>query len=823
MFTWTPKSTPFDGAFGEGQCCIRLPSGRQLIGASYEIGEAIAVSDNGGATWTVRSSPFDAGQVLGLAFSAPLGQLVAVGLSNDGSVSVAYSTDEGDTWTASGDPFGLANSGYGACVVWDDGEALFVAGADNLTTVIVTAADASAGWTPQTTPLDGNGVSFNGRAASIIRSSILSAWVAVGRDGANDKTGMTSADAAAWAVIAVGPFPAAAIGQAIVEDTVAGKLIAGGYNTATVIATSTDGATWAAPTSPLDGSFVNGLASLDGTTLAVGQGYTMESLDGGLIWTSDPTSMFASPGNGFAVCFTTDNAHALGVGYSSDFSLTAESGSSFVGPPTAPDPPTLDSATPSIGAVTLAWSPGFDGGSSIIGYNIYRGSTSGSETLYATVGAVTSHVDTGVLASETYFYQVTAINAVGESSVSNELSATLPLPRVVRFQIGHQWRFVVTELDMTILTFLDRLAENRMVVYTLNAPAVATGQVPSDNPEVNILAGDGDPLVSYSNRLLFGFRREAGTPPWVCRFAGILMQLEDAATTDVPSSLYTAYDPWQYLLSRPIRDQDLALPGPKGLTFDGADTTLDQIAYGFIANTVIADGTVYTDLGGGTIETIPFSGTINFQQGTSVGDALTQICNLGLCDIWFSPLYDPAGNPDLIARLNIYVQQGATRSSAIFAWDAPSKSLVGISRLLDGAQLGNEIQFYNGQGGPPVTLQTGGASVAKFGEYWAQQFFPVQTAAVAVESMAAQQLLLRQLGRRTVAINPAPERSPDPFTEYFLGDLCPIYATKRLRQTLPAPGEATNYTRIYGIPVTIPNDAPETVQQLLTSPDGFTP
>lgn len=402
-----------------------------------------------------------------------------------------------------------------------------------------------------------------------------------------------------------------------------------------------------------------------------------------------------------------------------------------------------------------------------------------------------------------------------------------------QFVNGKLWRFVVTDLACKTLTFLDRLAENRQVTYTLNAPAVATGNVPSDNPEVNILNSPGslggEPFVSYSDRLLFGFRREGGAggsldEPWICRFAGILMQLEDSAASDVATSSYSAYDPWQYLFSRPIRKDDLTLPGPDGITFTGGSLeTLDEIARGFIVNTIAADGSVFVNVDGGHIDSVPFSGSINFQQGTSVGDALQQICNTGELDIWFSPVYDPVGHPGIIANLNIYVQQGSTRSSAIMAWDSPSKSLVGISRLLDGAQMANKVQFYNGPGGPAVALQSDATSVTKYGQYWAQQFFPAQTQTAAVVAMAAQQLLLRKIGRRTLTINPAPERSPEPFTEYFLGDLLPVYATNRLRQTLPAPGETTNYQRIYGIPVVISDDALETVSQLLTSPDGFTP
>ena len=403
--------------------------------------------------------------------------------------------------------------------------------------------------------------------------------------------------------------------------------------------------------------------------------------------------------------------------------------------------------------------------------------------------------------------------------------SSFPLPKL--------WRFAVADLEGTILTWLDSLAEQRNVTYTLNAPAVATGHVPSDNPQVDLIVGSGslagDPLVSYGDRIMWGFRRDGGAissmnpGPWTCRFAGILMQLDDSASSDDATSAYTSMDPWQLMMSRPVRANDGTLPGPDGLTFSGGTTTLDQVAVNLIDNTDVYDGFTYIDASGGTIETIPFTDDITIQQGTSVGDALTQLCNTGLMDIWMEPVYDPSVVPPFLVRLNIYAQQGATRNDAVMSWDSPGKSLVGIDRLLDGAQLANEIQFYNGPGGPAVALQSDLGSRLKYGEYWAQQFFPAQTQAQAVVYMAQAQLSLRKIGKRTVTLNPAPERAPDPFTDYFLGDLVPIYATKRLRQTLPAPQESTNYTRIYGIPIDISDDAVETVSQLLSSPDGFSP
>jgi hypothetical protein len=74
--------------------------------------------------------------------------------------------------------------------------------------------------------------------------------------------------------------------------------------------------------------------------------------------------------------------------------------------------------------VQLSWSaPASDGGSPITGYNIYRGTVSGGETLLTSVGNVTSFKDTSTTRGQTYYYIVKAVNAVGESPASNEASA----------------------------------------------------------------------------------------------------------------------------------------------------------------------------------------------------------------------------------------------------------------------------------------------------------------------------------------------------------------------------------------------------------------
>jgi subtilisin family serine protease len=91
--------------------------------------------------------------------------------------------------------------------------------------------------------------------------------------------------------------------------------------------------------------------------------------------------------------------------------------------PTAPAAPTLG-ATAGNGQVSLSWTTPNDGGSAITGYKILRGATSGGETPYQSLGVVTSYVDTGVTNGQTYYYKVSAVNAIGTGAASNEVAKT---------------------------------------------------------------------------------------------------------------------------------------------------------------------------------------------------------------------------------------------------------------------------------------------------------------------------------------------------------------------------------------------------------------
>ena len=100
-----------------------------------------------------------------------------------------------------------------------------------------------------------------------------------------------------------------------------------------------------------------------------------------------------------------------------------------IGPPTAPTNPTAVSSTP--GAVTLTWAaPTSTGGRPITGYRIKAYSDPSATVALpgspVTVGLTSTYTWTGLTEGTTAYFQITAVNEVGESP------ATALLPVVVK-------------------------------------------------------------------------------------------------------------------------------------------------------------------------------------------------------------------------------------------------------------------------------------------------------------------------------------------------------------------------------------------------------
>jgi hypothetical protein len=81
------------------------------------------------------------------------------------------------------------------------------------------------------------------------------------------------------------------------------------------------------------------------------------------------------------------------------------------------------SATAGPNEVALRWTAPANGNRGISGYQVLRGTAAGTETPYATLdGSATSFTDTSVSPTTTYFYKVQAVNSLGSSPLSNEVS-----------------------------------------------------------------------------------------------------------------------------------------------------------------------------------------------------------------------------------------------------------------------------------------------------------------------------------------------------------------------------------------------------------------
>ena len=94
--------------------------------------------------------------------------------------------------------------------------------------------------------------------------------------------------------------------------------------------------------------------------------------------------------------------------------------------PGVPDAPVIFISQAEPGLNYLQWEvPVPDNGSTITGYRVYRGTMSGELTFFLSRGPAADFADDmAVTSGTTYYYAVTAVNAVGESSMSNEVAIT---------------------------------------------------------------------------------------------------------------------------------------------------------------------------------------------------------------------------------------------------------------------------------------------------------------------------------------------------------------------------------------------------------------
>lgn len=136
----------------------------------------------------------------------------------------------------------------------------------------------------------------------------------------------------------------------------------------------------------------------------------------------------------------------------------------------APSAPISLTAIPGNAQVNLSWNPPLDdGGLSVRNYRIYRGNSSGGETFHIEIGDVYTYADTSLTNGQTYFYQISAVNAVGEGPLSNEANATPKTPPGSPGMIGADLTGFWYE-DVTVTWALssdDGAGQNSVVSYEI--------------------------------------------------------------------------------------------------------------------------------------------------------------------------------------------------------------------------------------------------------------------------------------------------------------------------------------------------------------------
>lgn len=404
------------------------------------------------------------------------------------------------------------------------------------------------------------------------------------------------------------------------------------------------------------------------------------------------------------------------------------------------------------------------------------------------------------------------------------------MPGIVGYNVP-TWRWILADsVDGSTITILDRHARDRSIELALNTPTKIQGTVSSDDPEINTLHTDGFPFLAEGDRLIYCLRRDYNGDfngsPYYCRAAGTILQLEDNAFSEGANTTFVAYDPWQYLYNIPVwtpNDPFLAsglATGNYPTTY--YDTNLSDIILELLINADDDDNypDVFTriDWGqtifyGGTIETLPAI-THTFSQELTIGEAFDELVALGMCDIVLNPIYDPVNRPGFLAELNVFAQAGEDKPDAVFAWDKPSRSTDSIDRSLDGTQRSNTIRFHVGLGGTGGTqipvIVTEPLSIARFGAYWSSQDFVAATQDETVQNYADDLLSQVSEHKRSVSIGVMPERSPDPFLEYNLGDSVQIWASRNFRNI------QAGFQRVTAFVLQITDDALEHITGLST-------
>lgn len=445
------------------------------------------------------------------------------------------------------------------------------------------------------------------------------------------------------------------------------------------------------------------------------------------------------------------------------------------------------------------------------------------------------------------------------------VSEVTPLP-VPSDPTNVYWRIAICTLDGTVLSFLSPVATNLQLKFPLCRPASIAFQVPSFDPHVNILAGDGLPYLSGGNRVIKAWRREAPESEWVLRFAGIVWNLQDSGEANATYTNVTAYDPMQMLTKRIIRSstgtfhEDVVLALQRG----------DVIAKAIVDRTITYAGPCGIDTAPGVFTLSPQQSQEWTQQFVATG--LIDLCDTGLLDVWFDPVDQVDGilawmsagpargkySADIdmadfrgpwLTTVSYTTGQIVTHGGVTYIanadnsaepppdvdWDvlpenlerpnlsfaAPGHSAFSLDRSVSMDGFANSLYFYPGNVNMPVVTAEDTDSEALYYTYEDVSVLSDIVDPVAVQFLANQQLAMRAQPKDLVTLMPVPGRAFLPWRNYFLGDMINVNVGIGYDNVRPSTREALQgVQRIFGITIDIDENGTERVSGIDFSPQA---
>ena len=386
----------------------------------------------------------------GSQFVGTTSAVQAVTLSNAGSVALSISsvaiagTNAGDF--AQTNTCGGSVAAGGNCTI----SVTFTPTASGSLTASVSISDNASG-SPQTVSLSGTGTAS---AVSLSATSLTFGSQSVGTTSAAQAVTLSNTGSAALSItsLAVAGTNAGDFAQ---TNTCGSSVAAGGNCTISVTFTPTasgsrsasvsisDNASGSPQTVNLSGTGTVPVVSLSPTSLAFGnqaidvtssaQAVTLSNTGSAALSITSIAIAGTNAGD-FAETTTCGTSVAAGGNCTVGVTFTpsvagAESATLSITDNASGSPQTVSLSGTGIHAVTLTWTDSSTSG--VVGYNVYRGTTTGGESstpLNASTpinGA--TYTDVNVTAGATYYYYVTAVGSNGvQSAPSSEAKATVP-------------------------------------------------------------------------------------------------------------------------------------------------------------------------------------------------------------------------------------------------------------------------------------------------------------------------------------------------------------------------------------------------------------